>query len=412
VEPETPKALAGPGGRAESGSTRALATALIVVAVTLAWVGPATAASARRHHPPPPAIAVGRPAPGATDALAGISCPTALLCWSVGAGPAPGTGGGEVGTIDASRDGGKTWSLQVVPAGVLSLAAISCPSTLRCLAGGAGATAAAIVSTRNGGRTWSLDRSPTGALDVTGVQCTEAGGCLALSTDGSLYSTSSSNDYGQTWTSGGDLPATLAGAGGLSCEGTQQCFVAGYAETTPGEGAGALATSTDGGSTWSSVALPAGVGLLHGVDCVAARCVAVGTTATNTSVVVPAKGVILDSVDGGATWTDEAHSTSVDDAFAVSCTARFTCVIVGTEWIPVSPPTPVGGVISSSDGGRTWRAAKLQYMPQSMVAVDCGSAGSCVAAGSNLLADIAVPVTAPKPSAPQAGSGTVRRIGR
>jgi hypothetical protein len=367
---------------------------LAVVALTSqCWASPAAAAA--KHHrpkPPPPAEATGQPAPAATAALSGVSCATALLCWSVGTAAAPAPASGDVGSIDVSRNGGKTWSPEVVPATVASLSAISCPTPRRCLAGGATTSAAAMVSTRNGGATWLLVQSPTGALDVTGVQCTPAGGCLALSTDGSVYSTASSNDYGETWTSGGDLPATLAGAGGLSCEGTQECLVAGYAQTTPGEGAGVLASSTDGGETWTSVTLPPGVGLLHGAACDQARCLAVGTTATNTSVVVPGKGIILESLDGGVTWTAEPLSTSVDDAFAVSCTARVVCVIVGTVWIPVSPPTPVGGVITSNDSGRTWRPARLQYLPESMVAVDCASAGDCVAAGTNVLAHVALPV--------------------
>lgn len=393
MEPETCNRLPGHGRRAGPG-VRVRRSAALVVALGVAvvgWAGPVAAKPT--HHkpaPPPPAEATGQPAPTGTAALSGVSCASALLCWSVGTGSTPdGTG---VGTIDTSRNGGETWSPQVVPAGVVSLAAISCPTALHCLAAGAGATTGAVVSTKNGGSTWVLEHAPPGSVDVTGVQCSPAGGCLALSTDGSLYSSASSNDYGQTWMTGGDLPATLAGAGGLSCEGTQQCLVAGYTPSTPGQGSGALASSTDGGATWTSVTLPPGVGLLHGVDCDREACVAVGTTATNATVVVPGKGVILDSVDGGTTWTAEPHSTAVDDAFGVSCTARRVCVIVGTVWIPVSPPTPVGSVITSDDGGTTWRPAKLHYLPQNVLAVDCASAATCVAAGTNVLAHVALPV--------------------
>jgi photosystem II stability/assembly factor-like uncharacterized protein len=260
------------------------------------------------------------------------------------------------------------------------------------MAGGASASTGAILSTKNGGATWVLERAPAGSLSVAGVQCSAAGGCLALITNGTVYSTASSNDYGQTWTAGGQLPATLLGAGGLFCERTLQCLVAGYAMSAPGVGAGALAGSTDGGETWTSATLPGGVGLLHGVTCEKSLCIAVGTTATNDTVVVPGQGVILESTDGGVTWHAEAHSTAVDDAFGVSCTTHMTCVIVGTVWIPLSPPTPVGGVITSTNGGTSWRSAKLQYLPESVQAIDCGSYARCVAVGSDVLARIALPV--------------------
>jgi photosystem II stability/assembly factor-like uncharacterized protein len=407
VEPET--SYMGPGRDRRTPRSLPLGrSAALLLSITLAgvgWAGPVAAKPRHRHRPPPPARAIGQPAPAGTTALSGVSCATDLLCWSVGTGPAAAPATGGVGTISASTNGGKTWSAEVVPAGVLSLSAISCPTALRCLAGGAAAAAGAIVSTRDGGHTWVLEHAPQGSVDITGVQCTPIGGCLALSTDGSVYSSASSNNYGATWTTGGDLPATLEGAGGLSCEGTLQCLVAGYAPTSPGDGAGALASSTDGGETWSSVALPPGIGLLHGVDCVKQQCVAVGTTVTNDTVVVPGKGVILDSVDGGVTWTAEPHSSAVDDAFGVSCPTRLACVIVGTVWIPVSPPTPVGGIITSSDGGITWRPATTEYLPQSMVAVDCASAATCVAAGANQLAHIALPVKKAKRN-PHAGIGT------
>lgn len=378
-------------GRAPRAALWRAGLLLLVVAAVAVGAGPVAAASKHHHRPPPPAVVAGRPAPAGTISVSGVSCATALVCWSVGAGAAPG-GASSVGAISVSRDAGTTWSAQVAPAGVVSLAAISCPTRLRCLAGGATATAGAVVSTKDGGKTWVLDHSPPGALDVNGVQCTSGGGCLALFTDGTVYASASSNDYGETWTVGGTLPATLLGAGGLSCQGTERCIVAGYTPTAPGQGTGALASTTDGGATWSSVTLPPGVGLLHGVACAKRTCLAVGTTVTNDIDVVPGKGVILTSADDGLTWSAEPHSTAVGDAFAVSCTPALACVIVGTVWIPVTPPTPVGGVITSTDGGTTWRPATLRFVPEPMVAVDCPSAATCVAAGAHVLAHVALPV--------------------
>jgi photosystem II stability/assembly factor-like uncharacterized protein len=244
VEPESSNVV--PGFSRHVGPRRALmclgVAGLCVVALLPSWLAPVAAATShhRHHAPPPPAVATGQPAPtGTTEAS--ISCATASLCWSVGAGPPSSGATNGTGTISVTHDGGKTWLPEIVPTSVVSLSAISCPTTTHCMAGGATASTGAILSTKNGGATWVLEHAPGGSLSVAGVQCSAAGGCLALITNGTVYSSASSNDYGQSWTAGGQLPATLLGAGGLFCEGTLQCLVAGYATSAPGVGAGALA---------------------------------------------------------------------------------------------------------------------------------------------------------------------------
>ena len=64
-----------------------------------------------------------------------------------------------------------------------------------------------------------------------------------------------------------------------------------------------MSVSSDGGQTWTLATDPAGLGVLQSAACLnATDCVAAGTTTTTVSDVVPAKGELLRSADGGHSW--------------------------------------------------------------------------------------------------------------
>jgi photosystem II stability/assembly factor-like uncharacterized protein len=376
-----------------------LALALVVVPNAL----PSAAATPKRQAPPP-IVALGQPAPTSMYTATGVACGNVTDCWAVGFGNAA------TAAIDATTNGGGTWSAQTVPSSVSVLAAISCLDKLDCVAVGSAGAAGAVVATTDGGAIWTLGQDPVGAAAVTDVDCTSKRDCVALATDGTTYWSSVTTDGGTTWVRGGNLPAGMTAPGGLTCSSAVLCLVAGYVPSGPGQGAGAIATTLDGGETWTAVTLPAGVGILRGLSCAAATCLAVGTSSSATTGFVPGPGQLLTSTDGGNTWQVVEGPVVHDDAFAASCPDPKTCVVVGTDWLGSTQPIPTGSIVTTLDAGVQWRSADHRYVPVAMASVACPAVNRCVAAGGNVLVHLSLPVTtaAPKPKVSPGSRAPVR----
>ncbi len=364
------------------GSALAISLALVLLA------SPGAPAAAARRRPPPPVVATGQPAPSSMNSATAVSCATAKDCWAVG------VSDGADAAIDVTFDGGAKWRAQVVPGTLTVLAGISCFDTRHCMAVGTTASAGAVIVTADGGRSWNLASVPAGAAEVTAVDCTSKVRCISLETDGTNDWTSVTSNFGTAWVRGGNLPAGMT-AGDLTCPSLTLCLAAGYAPLGPGKGGGVIATSTTAGSTWSSVSLPTGVGLLRSIACAGTRCLAAGTSSTATTGYVPGAGQLLTSMDGGTTWAIASGWTSGEDAYGIACPSAQVCVVVGTSWVGKTQPVPRGGIVSTLDGGAQWRTAKLRYVPVGVFAVACPVLNHCVAAGGNVLTRISLPLKPP-----------------
>ena len=168
--------------------------------------------------------------------------------------------------------------------------------------------------------------------------------------------------------------------------------MAGYNPTGTGHGQGAIALSPDGGQTWSLATVPPGVGVLHDATCVSiSMCLAVGTTSTTVSDVVPAQGQLLRSTDGGHTWAASGGTLPVDDVFAVDCPSGSACAMVGTNWAG-NPAVGTGAVAESQNGGGAFTSASTAYVPLTLSALACPTPARCVAVGGDTLARITLPV--------------------
>jgi photosystem II stability/assembly factor-like uncharacterized protein len=152
-----------------------------------------------------------------------------------------------------------------------------------------------------------------------------------------------------------------------------------------------VAISTDGGMTWAAATVPAGVGQLQSAACVSpTSCLAAGTTSTTVSDVVPAKGLLLNSADGGQTWSAAPATPSVDDVFGLACPTPTSCAMVGTRWVG-TPAVGAGAVAESADGGATFTRSTTAYTPLTLTALACPTALRCVAVGGDTLARITLP---------------------
>ena len=379
-----------------------LLTALAATASGCALTGHPSSPLAARvlGEPKGTPLVVGQPAPDGTGELGAVSCPTSRRCWAVGvAGPNPPATGAEV--IVATTDGGTKWRAQRVAGGSTpQLSGISCPTSTECMAVGSNGASlpgsGVVVTTNDAGTTWSPVTAPPNALTVTSVECASTSDCTAVVSDGISTWSAHSDDFGQSWQQEGGLPSPFLPGDDLSCTAGGSCLVAGYVPTSNGHGTGAIAVSADGGQTWSLATVPAGVGVLQSAVCVStSTCIAAGTTATTVSDVVPAKGELLRSSDGGHTWLATVGAPPVDDVYGVACPSARQCAMVGTKWVGF-PAVGTGAVAQSLDGGLSFRASTSAYVPISLTALSCPTTSSCVAVGGNTVARLTL--IAPKPA--------------
>ena len=353
----------------------------------------------------------GQPAPAGTGLLGAVSCASTRRCWAVGvAGPNPPATGATV--IVATTNGGSSWKAQRIGGGSTpQLSGVSCPTATECMAVGSNGASlpgsGVVVTTGDAGTTWSPAAAPMNALAVTSVECASPSDCTVIVSDGTLTWSAHSADFGQTWQQEGNMPSLFLAGNDLLCVAGGLCLVAGYVPTSNGHGQGAISISTDGGRTWSLATVPPGLGVLQSAACLSASvCLAAGTTSTTVSDVVPAKGELLRSTDGGHTWVPSTGLLPVDDVYGIACPSARQCAVVGTKWVGF-PAIGTGAVAQSLTGGLTFRASSSAYVPITLTALSCPDQAVCAAVGGNTLARITLVAPRKVPVSSQTrGSGT------
>jgi hypothetical protein len=307
-----------------------------------------------------------------------------------GPNPAPATGATVIAT---TANGGLTWKAQEVLGGSTpQLSGVSCPTTTQCMAVGSNGASlpgsGVVVTTSDAGATWTAAGSPQNALVVSSVTCASPSDCTTIVSDGTSTWAAHSADFGQSWQQQGNLPSGFLPENDLTCIAGGTCIDAGYVPTSNSHGQGAVAVSADGGQTWALGSVPSGLGVLQSTTCLSASvCLAGGTTGTTVSDVVPAKGQLLRSVDGGHTWVSSTAALPVDDVYGLACPSASQCAMVGTEWFGL-PAVGVGAVGQSTDAGVSFRGSTTSYTPLTLAAVTCPSTAGCIAVGGHTVARI------------------------
>ena len=312
--------------------------------------------------------------------------------------------------IAATSNGGGTWKAQrVVGGSTPQLSGVSCPAATECMAVGSNGASlpgsGVVITTSDAGTTWSPAASPQNALVVSSVTCASPTDCTSIVSDGTSTWSAHSADFGQTWQQEGNLPAGFLPGNDLTCIAGGMCIDAGYVPTSNSHGQGAVAVSADGGQTWALASVPSGIGVLQSTACLSASvCLAAGTTGTTVSDVVPAKGELLRSADGGHTW---ALSTGTPCPSTTSTEWPALRPTSAQWWEPrgwASPPWAPARVAQSTDAGLTFRSSPTSYIPITLTAVACPSVSRCIAVGGNTVARLTLP-----PSGTRHGSRSHQR---
>ena len=187
--------------------------------------------------------------------LFAVACPSASVCLATGIVPGPSLPGDGYRLL-RSVDGGATWTVVVgAPPGSGELA---CTADGRCLLLGVQSTGPIeLAFSTDRGASWTPVSGPAGRAPSGGLRCS-ASTCLLQTFDmAHSYELFATTDVGATWTSatGSALMVDRLCAPDGSCLGVST------------DAGGRVATSTDGGSTWSTAAAPPTVRSFGRVAC-------------------------------------------------------------------------------------------------------------------------------------------------
>ena len=272
-----------------------------------------------------------------TELLSGVSCPSATLCLAVGENSDASQGVAvpldpETGTVVAGQ------SVQSIPG--IFMAAVACPSTIRCL---------------------GVGHAPDG--QGVAVSLDPATGAIAR----------------------GEKVQTIAGTGGVGLEGVAcpaatQCLAVGENAGATAGAAVALNPATGAPSRGQSRQNVTIKGVLVAVSCPsAAVCLAVGWGAGDPSVAVPLDPATAMVPSGRR---DQTVSSRAAKLSALTCPSVSQCLAVGNDDGDPSkgqavPLSPVTGLISSG------KSIQNLSGTGALNAAACPSATRCVVAGSS-----------------------------
>jgi hypothetical protein len=283
----------------------------------------------------------------------GADCVSASVCYAVGLPHLPTRAITGTDQFLASTNGGVTWTASTMPASLQQAFDLSCSSATNCVvADSAGHSAV----TDDGGTTWTVSALPAAFQPGvgSGSTCTSAGACvLTGSSAGTSAEALYSRNGGATWLPA-VVPAGLSRILHVSCA-TDACVASavGPGPTTATPTTPIILRSLDDGATWTtSAAVGLSDGLIRDVYC------ATDLSCTVTGTEVPAAGtfgigLMAQTTDGGLTWTPVALPTlpsstapqvssstgrttvpdtiSVDLVSSVSCVAANACVALGSQ---------------------------------------------------------------------------------
>jgi hypothetical protein len=411
------------------------------VVSVLVLVAAAGCTSSSTAGPGPSTIAAGSPwlgafatviPPAPVNSLTAVDCPTQTSCFAVGS-TVGGAGVPNGAAVIATTDGGGSWKPEVIPPAAGHLSDISCSDQRDCVAVGQATLSSngqgVIITTVDGGRSWQSRPLPPGFLDITAVLCRSDHRCTAVGDVAGGAAALSSASAASAWVQRGTLPAGVSGATDMSCPDDAHCWVTARHSPDPDHVAGVVTLTTDGGSTWSVLTTPTGLGYLDGISClssgggnsplpsatssrpttaaqpgsttapgasaptgpapttpapagvVGADCTVVGTTANTLDTARNGHGVILTTGNGGGAWSSRPVAASSAALLGVSCTGVDACVMVGST---VSTSARAGSAFLTGPTGSPWKSVAEVDAPQPLTGVSCVSQSQCVVVGESI----------------------------
>ena len=256
------------------------------------------------------------------------------------------------------------------------LLAFSCSSTQLCV----GSNGDDVEVSRNGGGRWKLvskSVGPTGGSRVESFDCPAVATCYAAGgvAPDAFVMTTTDLVHWRRHNLVEPMTSTMY-PWSLHCLTSRICLVGG------GEGQdndpGVMLRTVDGGTSWTSVALPTNTAMVWGIQCpTSVDCVALaGLVPAHVPMGAGSDGFqIISTSDGGIHWSPRYRSVNFQPG-DISCASISTCV-VGVYPNMDQPALGVGPMLRSLDGGVSWRrvATTIGERPE---IVSCVSEVRCV----------------------------------
>ncbi|MBV9383771.1 MAG: hypothetical protein JO242_24295 [Streptosporangiaceae bacterium] len=299
-----------------------------------------------------------------------LTCPTAATCYVLGNSAAAFSYRPDMNSFYASNDGGRSWSVLPVAAGIQFTSALSCASAENCAAGATYHGQPVFAVTADGGHSWTIDPLPAGYGPIFQLTCLTATTCRGLAAPAQPAFVQFHTDvrFVSTSDAGAHFTASVFPAGAamqtVSCPTVSRCVAIGLPGSFDNKKLvqAVAATSNDGGATWSPAALPRGLSIIPvwaPLTCVSeSRCFLLCYINWQD----PRRGVsdLAVSQDGGRTWTERNFPASVPDPqlASIACPGEATCYVAGSYSAPGAGQDAVNAdtstVLVTRDGGVTW----------------------------------------------------------
>ena len=329
-----------------------------------------------------------------------LTCPTASICYQMsGKYPSALAGAPLISeSLYASDDSGMTWTAYPMPSGFAPTSPISCGGPNSCAAGGTYGGGSVLVSTQDGGHSFSISPLPQHVGSFVTIDCTAINVCAGLAasrlyvagnSDATFLSTA---DGGKTFTDSPIIPGDSMES--LSCSSTLDCTAVGTSDSMGVNNviAGVVATTSDGGRSWTPISLPAGFGISQGseISCAdSSHCSVTGNISINVPN-PPQCSSLPGNAESTTTTTQSTPPSQAVQAIAqaesqkASAAAHNSATSGGGFTCSPNGSTTSGDIASTVDGGRTWTPDPLpkEIAQPNFTSISCPTANECWAAGS------------------------------
>ncbi len=220
--------------------------------------------------------------------------------------------------IKSYSDSNSSTPIQLVSSGI-SLDTISCQSSTSCLVGGSNGEGQGIIQASAGG-SFSADTLPASTGQIDNISCANQF-CLASDLDATSMQSGliSSPNGGRNWFIDSTGPSQILKYQGISCATASICF----ANATTIYSNPVSFWTNNGGTSWNSLSIPAGIFQFGAISCDATICqaIAIGTSPE-----------IITTVTSNPNWQIVSpQPNSIGSLVSISCFDGSTCLVGGTN---------------------------------------------------------------------------------